>query len=195
MTGVWQMELVVHPEAEVPAELRRQVWELQEQAWPTGQPDPGVGHDPALLPRSMLLLDGDRVVAALDLLSKEISHAGQVFRACGLSAVVTDRARRGRGHGGRLVAAARTYLPELGADLGVFSCDRPLEPFYRGAGWQPLPGTVLVGGTPQEPFPSDRPGFDKVVLADFVTPHARAHRASFPGARIALYPGAIDRLW
>lgn len=189
------MELVVHPEAEVPSDLRAQVWELQEQAWPTGRPDPGVGHDPALLPRSMLLLDGPRVVAALDLLTKEITHAGQVFRACGLSAVVTDRARRGRGHGGRLVAAARGHLAELGVDLGVFSCDRPLEPFYRRAGWQLLPGTVLVGGTPQEPFPSDRPGFDKVVLAEFVTAHARAHRASFAGARIALYPGGIDRLW
>ncbi|MEV4615023.1 GNAT family N-acetyltransferase [Kitasatospora sp. NPDC049258] len=187
------MELLRYPEAELPAGLREQVWELQEQAWPTGEPDPGLSHDPALDPRSMLLVDSGRVLAALDLLGKEITHAGRVFRARGLSAVVTDRARRGRGHGGRLVAAARAELAELGADLGLFSCDRPLEGFYRRAGWQPLPGAVLVGGTAERPFPSDR--FDKVVLAEFVTARARAHRGSFPGARIALHPGEIDRLW
>ncbi|MEU9131740.1 GNAT family N-acetyltransferase [Kitasatospora sp. NPDC048540] len=189
------MDPVSYREAEVPAELRAQVWELQELAWPTGEPDPGRSHDPALDPRSMLLLDGGTVVAALDLLGKEITHGGQVFRARGLSAVVTDPARRGRGHGGRLVAAARAALGPLGADLGIFTCDRPLVPFYVRAGWQPLPGTVLVGGTPERPFPSDRADFDKVVLADFVTAHARAHRASFTGARVTLHPGEIDRLW
>ena len=187
------MEIDGWPEAQVPSELRIQVWDLQRQAWPGEGPDPGVSHDPALRPWSMLLLDGGRVLAALDLLSKEIVHAGQRFQAFGLSTVVTDRAYQGRGCGRQLVAAARQEIRRRGADLGIFTCDRPLQAFYESAGWSVLPGAVLVGGTPEHPFPSDQ--FDKVTMADFFTEHALAHREKFRDARIELFPGAIDRLW
>ena len=50
-----------------------------------------------------------------------------------------------------------------------------------------FPGAVLVGGTPDEPFPSDQ--WDKVTLAGFFSAKARRGAASFAGARIALYPG------
>ncbi|MFE6056906.1 GNAT family N-acetyltransferase [Kitasatospora sp. NPDC056446] len=187
------------PEAEVPRELKLQVAELQESAWPSGPAGPGPTadpvHDPALRPRSLLLLSGDRVLAALDLLSKDLDHAGHRYAASGLSAVVTDPALRGRGHGRRLVAAARTAVGESGADLGLFTCDRGLLAFYESAGWAELPGAVLVGGTAEEPFPSDREGFDKVVVAAFFTERARRRRTDFPHRRIALHPGLVDRLW
>lgn len=54
---------------------------------------------------------------------------------------------------------------------------------------------VLIGGTERDPFPSDGPGFHKVTMADFFTDHARRHRASFIHARVALFPGQLDRLW
>ena len=56
-----------------------------------------------------------------------------------------------------------------------------------------LPGTVLVGGTPEAPFPSDQ--FDKVTMARFFSPHARTLADTFVGCRIELYPGEIDKLW
>ncbi|GAA3050511.1 hypothetical protein GCM10020000_34220 [Streptomyces olivoverticillatus] len=93
------------------------------------------------------------------------------------------------------MAAARTEIAERGADLGLFTCDRELRGFYEGAGWQVLEGTVLVGGTPQEPFPSDREGFDKVTVASFFTDRAKRDAEAFRGCRIELYPGVIDRLW
>ncbi|SEN33475.1 GNAT family N-acetyltransferase [Nonomuraea pusilla] len=193
------MRIVSYPEAEVPAPLRGQVLELQDDAWPPGPADPdpsqGLTHDPALRPLSMLLVDGDVVLAALDVLSKEIGHAGGRWRAAGLSTVVTRRAARGRGHGRRLVAAARDAVAASGADVGLFTCDRPLLAFYESAGWEELPGTVLVGGTPQAPFPSDAPGFDKVTVGAFFSAGAAAWRAAFEHARVALHPGEIDRLW
>ena len=82
-----------------------------------------------------------------------------------------------------------------GLDLGLFTCDRPLQGFYQCAGWQLLTGTVLVGGTPDAPFPSDQPGFDKVTMGDFFSAAARREHGLFLGARIGLYPGEIDRLW
>ncbi|WP_030196761.1 GNAT family N-acetyltransferase [Streptomyces sp. NRRL S-87] len=180
----------------LPGHLRTQVHRLQDEAWPP-EGEGTYGHDPLLRPRAMVLVDADgTVLAALDLLFKELRHAGADWRAAGLSTVVTRTAARGRGHGRRLVAAAREALAADGeTEVGLFTCDRPLRGFYEGAGWTELPGSVLVGGTPEAPFPSDRPGFDKVTMGGFFTERARAARAGFAHARIGLYPGTVDRLW
>ncbi len=126
---------------------------LHRQAWPTSRT---AGHDPALHPLSLLLVADGRVLSALDILSKEIEHAGERYAARGLSTVVTDEALRGRGHGRRSWSAARERIAAGGADLGLFTCDRSLGPFYESAGWSIVPGAVLVGGTPDDPFPSDQ---------------------------------------
>jgi aminoglycoside 2'-N-acetyltransferase I len=184
------MQIVSYRQAELPPGLAAEQLRLHRQAWPDSV---GAGHDPALDPVTLLLLDGDRAVAVLDILSKDIEHDGQNYSASGLSAVVTDQAARGRGHGRRLVAEAHRILAEVGRDLGIFTCDTELAGFYLKAGWQLLPGTVLVGGTRAEPFPSDR--FDKVTFGSLFTPHAQRHAADFEQARIELYPGLIDKLW
>ncbi|KOT90109.1 acetyltransferase [Streptomyces rimosus subsp. pseudoverticillatus] len=193
------MQIMSFPEAATPYELRAQVQDLQDEAWPsTDAPAPdrtAPTHDPALQPLSMLLVEAGTVLAALDILSKPLQHAGRGYRAGGLSTVVTRREARGRGHGRHLVAAARTAMAASGLDVGVFTCDRPLASFYESAGWQRLTDTVLIGGTPRCPFPSDQPGFDKVTLADFFTDSARQHRHTFEHTRLELYPGEIDKLW
>ncbi|MER5933233.1 GNAT family N-acetyltransferase [Streptomyces sp. NPDC002054] len=185
----------VWAEAEVPAGIARQIAELEAEAWPGATP----GHDPALAPRVMALVDEDGTVAAsLALLFKDIRHADRTYRAAGLSAVVTRSSLRGRGYGARLVTAARQEIVgSAAADVVLFSCDRPLVPFYSAAGFTPLPGSVLVGGTPEDPLTTADPGFDKVVLA--AVPGPRSEGAVdlrlFTGVRIALYSGAVDRLW
>ncbi|MFI5282182.1 MAG: GNAT family N-acetyltransferase [Candidatus Dormibacterales bacterium] len=187
------MEILSFEDSALPADLRHQVEALEAQAWP---PIPGVpahGHDPKLAPQAMVVVAGGRVVSSLAILSKEIVHGGIRFAASGLSAVVTDRAERGRGFGHSLVVAGREAIRASGADLGIFTCDEPLLSFYEEAGWQLLAGTALIGGTPQVPLPSDL--FAKVAVAAFFTEHARRHAASFHGARVELYPGEIDRLW
>ncbi|MFI6767928.1 GNAT family N-acetyltransferase [Streptomyces sp. NPDC050355] len=212
------VQLLTFPEAATPPELRRQIHALHDEAWPPADDpaeprtdasttatadDDQPHHDPALHPVAMLLVDNGTVLAALDILSKPIVHAGHHYRAGGLSAVVTRRAARGQGHGRHLVAAAHKAMTgsdlgldlDLDLDLGIFTCDRPLQHFYESAGWHALPGTVLLGGTPQAPFPSDQPGFDKVTMADFFSPAARRDRTAFHHTRLALYPGDIDRLW
>jgi GNAT superfamily N-acetyltransferase len=188
------MRIVAYPEAGVPLELRLQVVALQDEAWPGTAPSgPEPWHDPALSPLSMLLVRDRVVLSALDILSKELEHAGHRFAASGLSAVVTGRANQGRGYGSRLVAAAREQIERSGSDLGIFTCDRHLQAFYERAGWEVLPGTVLVGGTREAPFPSDQ--FDKVTMARFFTPRASTLAGTFVGSRIPLYPGDIDKLW
>src|SRR6185503_18621548 len=147
------MQLLCYPEAEVPEPLRRQVLRLRAQAWP---PDGDDFHDPALRPLSMLLVSDGALRCALDVLSTTIVHRGSTYAASGLSTVVTDQAYRGAGHGRQLVMAAKALIAGSGADLGLFTCDRPLRRFYESAGWTTLAGAVLVGGTREDPFPSDQ---------------------------------------
>ncbi|MFJ6049398.1 GNAT family N-acetyltransferase [Streptomyces sp. NPDC092307] len=187
------MRVVAFAEADVPEASARQVAALEAMAWPGSTP----GHDPALRPRTMLLVDGSgTVAAALSLLYKPIPLAGRTYRAAGLSSVVALPELRGRGLGGRLVAAARAELAaDPAVDLALFSCDRPLAAFYEAAGFEVLPGTVLVGGTPEDPLATDEEGFDKVVQAAFFTDDPGRDRAAFTGVRVPLHPGNTDRLW
>ncbi|MFE0103432.1 GNAT family N-acetyltransferase [Streptomyces sp. NPDC059009] len=194
------MEILKFPEADTPYDLRAQVLEIQDQAWPPAQPRPEgdatATHDPRLRPLSLLAVErGAVVVAALDILRKELVHDGVTYAAGGLSTVATRRESRGRGYGRRLVVAARAAMGELGLDIGLFTCDRELQPFYESAGWEAVDGAVVVGGTADDPFPSDQPGFDKVTMAgSFTVPGERA-REAFRGRRIELHPGNIDKLW
>ena len=190
------MEVLVFEEASTPRDLRLQMLGLQHQAWPEpgGVPtEPVTVHDPSLAPRSMLLVDDGRVIAALDVLTKGVVVGAASYVASGLSTVVTDAARRGRGHGHRLVVAAREWIGASGADLAIFTCDEGLAGFYERAGFRVLPGTVLIGGTEEDPFPSE--GLGKVTLGAFFTERARSNEARFAHARIELFPGTIDRLW
>jgi aminoglycoside 2'-N-acetyltransferase I len=188
------MRIVSFAEADVPADLRVHVLALQREAWPGLEDNERwPTHDPALRPQLMLLLQAETVLSSLAILSKDIAHAGHRFAASGLSTVVTRGAERGKGYGLHLVVSAREVIEASGVDLGIFTCDRPLQAFYERGGWQLLPGTVLVGGTPDSPFPSDQ--FDKVTMARFFSPMARDHADAFGGSRIELYPGEIDKLW
>ena len=195
------MEIKSFPEASTPLEFRAQVVALQEEAWPGDEPASAAAgalaltHDPTLHPVSMLLVDGATVLAALDILTKQIVHDGQTYHAGGLSTVVTSKAARGRGHGRQLVVAAHAAMIAGNLDLGVFSCDRPLQSFYESAHWQYLPGAVLVGGIRNAPFRSDQPGFDKVVMGDFFSAEAKSHQSAFTHRAIEVYPGKIDKLW
>ena len=56
-----------------------------------------------------------------------------------------------------------------------------------------LAGAVIVGGTPDAPFPSDQ--FDKVTLASFFSRKAQRYAETFHHSSIELYPGDRDRLW
>lgn len=188
------MEILIFPEAEVPAELRMQVLELQNLAWPGEPPTrPDPIHDAALRPLSLLLVENHRVLSALDILSKQLSHAGEDFQASGISCMVTQPEDRSRGLGRLLAASARETMQANGADLGIFTCDRPLRRFYQGCGWSELPGAVLIGGTPASPFPSSQ--FDKATMAGFFSDKAKQMAARFEHCEIALYPGDIDKLW
>ena len=191
------MQILSYPEKFTAPELLSQIQGMEQQAWPNqvdGCPAVPV-HDPQLRPVLVMLVDDGTVLASLAILSKEIVHAGQEYIVGGLRSVVTRAEMRGKGYGRRLVATARMMMIDRNFDIGLFTCDVPLQKFYESAGWTTLPGTVLIGGVLDDPFPSDQPGFEKVTMADFFSTAGQLGRASFYNARIGLYPGQIDKLW
>jgi GNAT superfamily N-acetyltransferase len=144
-------------------------------------------------PLAMLLHVDGVAVASLFVLTKDIRHAGESYRASGLRAVVTDPAHRGQGWGLQLVRAAHDLVRDRGDDLMLFTCDPGLVPFYERGGSRVLPGAVVLGGTPEEPVRSD--AFGKITLAALYSERARAAATTFEDAEIALYPGARETLW
>lgn len=130
----------------------------------------------------MVLTDNDEVHAYLAIPTRTISHAGAELRASGLGAVVSHPNSRGAGYGAKIVVAARELIEASGVDIGIFTCDPPLVAFYARCGWDPMPSTVVVGGTRERPFRAD--SLDKGTLMAFFTPHAQAHRADFVAADV-----------
>ncbi|HIT09512.1 MAG TPA: hypothetical protein IAB55_10615 [Candidatus Merdivicinus faecavium] len=76
--------------------------------------------------------------------------------------------------------------------MSLFTCRPELTPFYAKGGWEPLPGTCLVGGTREAPFRSDSLGL--AVMARFYSEKAARRRGDFAGADIWLEIGEGE-LW
>jgi aminoglycoside 2'-N-acetyltransferase I len=178
----------VFPQAELPLELKRGALAILERAWPTGRSIESrlskPLHDPRTDPVCMLLIVSSEVVSYLAILSKEIDHAGSRYRAAGLSAVSTHPDHLRHGYAGQLVTAAREHIAAMGADIGIFTCDPPLAPFYVSHGWDVMPSTVVVGGTKDRPLRAD--AFEKTTLMRFFTQRAATHRSDFDNADVYL---------
>ena len=72
------------------------------------------------------------------------------------------------------------------------ACAPERAALYGRAGWEPIPGACLVGGTREAPFRSGDLGL--VTLGMFLSPRAREHAADFAHADIVLELGR-GQLW
>jgi GNAT superfamily N-acetyltransferase len=180
------VEILTFPDDTLPPELDARVLAVLRAEYPeyfTERTQRSL-NDPDTNPTLMVLVEGEEVMSYLAIPSKIILHAGEAYRASGLSNVITNPSYRGRGYGSRIVTAAREFIAASGADIGVFTCDTPLVDFYVRCGWSMIAGTWLVGGTREKPFPSNL--FDKRTLMGFFTERALAHRADFEDVPIHL---------
>lgn len=180
--------IFTYPQEDLPLDLKAQIIAILDGEW-AGDLDVEARlrrplHDPDRRPVCVVLREGGSVLGYLAILSTVIRHAGQAYRASGLSAVITNLPYRGRGHGRQLVTAARELIAASPVDLGIFTCDPPLVGFYVQCGWVPMPHTSVVGGTRERPFLADTLG--KRTLMGFFSVHAREHRRDFAGAELYL---------
>ena len=76
---------------------------------------------------------------------KYLKHAGETYKAYGLTSVFTYPGLRRRGYGTQIVNAGTDYIKLSDADIGIFTCDLSLERFYSRCGWIPMKdATVLI---------------------------------------------------
>ena len=147
-------------------------------------------HDPTLDPLAFYLLAESRVVSYAAVLHKQVACDGETLGIAGLSCVATDPVYQRHGLGSRVVASATRYLEHSTIDMGIFTCDPGLRPFYeRAGGWLAMPGVVLVGGS-DEGGPSSVT-LQKVVLMRLFSAKARdaADRLSRATINLDLPPG------
>jgi len=182
------VEIVSYPAGAVPPDLTRDLMALMRAEAPdafTGERARRTTlHDPHLDPICFFGRHDGRLVSYAAVLRHVVAHAGEAYRACGLSWVHTSMPSRGRGFGRLVVDAATAFMVTGGTDLILFTCDPPLRRFYERSGYRCMEGSSLVGGTRARPFPSDALG--KVTMMRFVSEKARRHRASFEGVPIWL---------
>jgi len=158
------------------AVLRREIAWLQHRADPAVSPAPREPippeHDPAFEALSFYIIADQRVVSYAAVVYITIRHAGEPLTAAGLSCVATDPAYRRHGLGSLVVAAATRSILDSTVDLGLFTCDPPLTPFYeRAGGWQVVPDVVLLGN--QRPDALTSVGLGKAVLMRLVSDRAQ----------------------
>lgn len=178
-------QLEIQAWAALGPQQQEQVARLLDRVWPP-QPGDAVGplHNPALQPLALRLLRGGELVAYAAVLSQCVEVAGEGYLAQGLSCVACDPALQGQGLGGKVVAAATARMAASGADIGVFTCDPELLPFYRRHGWGEAPGVLLRGSLDAAAINSRDAG--KHVLLRLWSARAQAHAADFGQAGIVL---------
>lgn len=166
--------LALYPQEVCGAAIERAILDLEATAWDRtpGETFPSA---PETHAASFVLLEGERAVCHVGIRRARLLHRGQSYAVCGLSEVVTHPLRRGQG----LATALCLRAPERAA-------------LYGRAGWEPIPGACLVGGTREAPFRSGDLGL--VTLGMFLSPRAREHAADFAHADIVLELGR-GQLW
>lgn len=188
------LEILHFAQEECPAAWREQIIGLMRQEWPRAfEGGPVVWPDcPDTHPTSFVLLSDRTVVSHVAVPRKEISHKGQSYQAFGISEVVTHPDCRRQGYGARLLKEAAAYIAGNSPDISLFTCVPSLVPFYAHAGWEHYAGTVLVGGTRDNPFRSDSLGL--ATMMRLYSDKARRNRHAFQETDIELELGE-RKLW
>ena len=138
--------LALYPQEARGAAIERAIPDLEAAAWDRtpGETFPSA---PETHAASFVLLEGERAVCHVGIRRARLLHRGQSYAVCGLSEVVTHPLRRGQGLATALCLRAAEWIRAQGADLSLFTCAPERAALYGRAGWEPIPGACLVGGT------------------------------------------------
>ena len=173
---------VFRSNAELPDHLRGQILSLIRIHW---HAIAGDYQGPGALPEDwhpahVVGTDGDVIVSYAGVVWGHIEHAGERFKVYGLSSVYTFPVYRRKGLGSQVVRRATVELEQAGdGDLGLLFTMPELEPFYRRAGWQAMPGMTCLIGDPARPVP-----YDAFVMMLFLSARGQRHRPAFERGRV-----------
>jgi GNAT superfamily N-acetyltransferase len=189
--GKAMTSILTYPTDQLPPIWHWQVLSFLRITWPEGFSGPLRQRTwitrPDDHPLSFLLVENNLLLGHVNVVWKQLAHAGDEFKAYGLTGVFTYPSARGQGYGLELVRHATSYIDSQDADVALFNCDPAVVPFYQRAGWAPLPDTTTWVGSEDA-----RERCDEMLMMRFISAKGQRCRPQFE--RGDLYFGS-DSTW
>ena len=134
----------------------------------------------------LVLVEHGILISHTEVVWKHLEHAGETYKAYGLTSVFTYPGLRHRGYGTQIVEAGTNHIRESDADIGLFCCNPQLEGFYSRCGWAPVKeATIMI-------HPEDRWVIvDELTMMLFLSEKGERGKTAFESE--AVYFG--DRDW
>lgn len=126
-------------------------------------------------PIHIMLVENGILISHTNVVWKFLAHAGETYKAYGLTGVFTYPSFRGEGHGSRVVEAGTRSILRSDADVAMLYCDESLKRFYARHGWIHLEQSVSYTGEGDSLARVD----DEVLMMIFISPKGQQGRASF----------------
>ncbi len=109
-------------------------------------------------PVNFILEEDGILISHLEVVWKFLAHAGEEYKAYGLTGVFTYPAFRRQGYGLQLLQVAKDYIQRQGdADIVIFHS--VVKGFYEKAGFEPMKSMLTLIGDPKNPGRSNETGF------------------------------------
>jgi aminoglycoside 2'-N-acetyltransferase I len=149
-TALSMVEQRIFPSHELPSDLKWQILSFLRINAPEGFVGKNLWRDWISKeddhPVHIVLVERGILISHTEVVWKYLEHAGELYKAYGLSGVFTYPTFRGRGFGKQVVEAGTQYIRGSDADLGMFWCQPRLKIFYAQCGWTPMEAaTTLIG--------------------------------------------------
>ncbi len=172
------VELLFYPNDELPSDLNWQILSFLRITWPDGFVGENRLRDWISKeydhPSHFVLVEQGVLISHIEVVWKYLEHAGETYKAYGLSGVFTYPSLRGQGYGRQIVDAGTNYIKESDADIGMFHCDPGLEPFYSRSGWIPMRNSTTLIGPKDSPIVSD-----ELMMMLFLSEKGKRGRSTF----------------
>ena len=185
-TRIPMIQELILPSDEIPPHLKCQILSFLRIMWPEGFVGKNRLRDWISSPEnhsvSIVLVEHDILISHTEVVWKYLDHAGENYKAYGLSGVFTYPAFRRQGYGKRIVEKGTAYIETSDADIGVFHCDKSLKGFYASSGWIPMETAVTFVGAKDSPVISS-----ELMMMRFLSQHGKKGRPAFE--RAPLYFG------
>ena len=169
---------LIYPDNEIPPQWKCQILCFLRMMWPKGFMGENRLRDWISTEDnhsiSIMLVEQNILISHTEVVWKYLDHAGETYKAYGLSGVLTYPAFRGQGYGKRIVERGTAYIDASDADIAMFHCDKSLKEFYMRCGWIPMETAVTYVGPKTNPYVSN-----ELLMMRFYSEHGKKSRPAF----------------
>jgi GNAT superfamily N-acetyltransferase len=172
------VELRFYSSENLPPDLKWQILSFLRVTWPDGFVGENRLRDwispPEDHPSHAVLVENGLLISHTEVVWRYLDHAGETYKAYGLSGVFTYPSLRRQGYGRQVVDAGTEIIRASDADIGIFHCAPNLGAFYAASGWIPMAGVTSWVGPKSVPVVSD-----ELMMMLFLSDRGQRGRPAF----------------